>query len=423
LAFLILTENLEPSPPLRQGETYTYSIQIESLAGSGSETFSCRDTGKDEVLDIKTLQFSSAGDNQTLTCTFTVEDPGQITLILIPNGASTASHVVSSFSVNAGGSGSGPDSGNTDLGFMILMIFGVLVLTAILVAAFVLTRVVFSSTERETYDYCPACDGEIEGDEDLCPHCDFDLIKGRRQFHDCEKCEASIPDMLDHCPYCGTTQSAADRFERRERKFVEPEPEPEEEESDVEESDSDEIVAGSEDFESQVAGMGWDESQYEDEWDESLERAEQQIDDVARVRMEQMIQSLEDEDQVAETTLGKYVSAEVLDLDGIVGEKDERRHLRDEGGELSASDADIRAEIYEVTGETGVLPGDEITVDTMYDAAASVGDEIPEEIGTADFSGIDDSEPPRRRRAIRRKSSDSDDKDATDSVSSEDDAA
>ena len=50
--------------------------------------------------------------------------------------------------------------------------------------------------ERDIFDYCPACDGELKGGEDRCPWCSFNLKKARKQFHDCESCGESIPDLL-----------------------------------------------------------------------------------------------------------------------------------------------------------------------------------------------------------------------------------
>ena len=86
------------------------------------------------------------------------------------------------------------------------------------VAAVVLTREREEEVERDIYEYCPACDGELEGTEDRCPHCSFNLKKARNQFHDCQECGESIPDLMENCAYCGAYQDVSSFFERRERR-------------------------------------------------------------------------------------------------------------------------------------------------------------------------------------------------------------
>ena len=92
---------------------------------------------------------------------------------------------------------------------------GIAVLIAIFVAAIWLTRKTEEEVERDIFDYCPACDGELEGDENRCPHCSFNLAKARKQFHACHACGESVPDLMDNCPYCGTEQDVSSFFERR----------------------------------------------------------------------------------------------------------------------------------------------------------------------------------------------------------------
>ena len=107
------------------------------------------------------------------------------------------------------------------------------------------------------------------------------------------------------------------------------------------------------------------------------------------------------------------------DLDSFLEEKGKRRALKDEEVELSASDANIRQDLYDLTGEKGVMPGEEVVYDELSDPSSQVGKEIDTD-RVSDFSSlsseaghteglVDDSQPqesenkPKRRRSIRRK--------------------
>ena len=116
---------------------------------------------------------------------------------------------------------------------------------------------------------------KLEGDENRCPHCSFNLRKARSQFHDCQECGESIPDLMENCAYCGAEQDVSSFFERRERRIREI---PEEKVIvSLPEEDENEIVSGSEDFADAVKEFGYDESNLEDEWDENVVAAEQEV--------------------------------------------------------------------------------------------------------------------------------------------------
>ena len=93
--------------------------------------------------------------------------------------------------------------------------------------------------------------------------------------------------------------------------------------------------------------------------------------------------------------------------------------LKDEDVELSASDANIRQDLYDLTGEQGVMPGEEVVYDELSDPSSQVGKEIDTD-RVSDFSSlsaeaghteglVDDSQAqesedkPKRRRSLRRK--------------------
>ena len=67
-----------------------------------------------------------------------------------------------------------PEEANRELGVALMILLGIAGII-VLIAAIFLTRRVMEETERETFELCPACGGEIEGDEEICPHCDFQL--------------------------------------------------------------------------------------------------------------------------------------------------------------------------------------------------------------------------------------------------------
>ena len=275
-----------------------------------------------------------------------------------------------------------------------------------LVAAIILTREREEEVERDIFNYCPACDGELEGDENRCPHCSFNLRKARSQFHDCHECGESIPDLMENCAYCGAEQDVSQFFERRERRVRDV---PEEKELvSLPEEDENEIVSGSEDFADAVKEFGYDESNLEDEWDENVVAAEQEVtaaydlrnaDEIAMEDMtEEEIEAMQN--QVVPTLKTVEESFEGHDLDAFLPSKDEMKSLKDDGKDkdgaawttLSASDAEIRGDLYELTGEEGIMPGDKVVVGMGLTDSSLAGNEISE--ASADFAIEDDSELP-----------------------------
>ena len=78
------------------------------------------------------------------------------------------------------------------------------------------------------------------------------------------------------------------------------------------------------------------------------------------------------------------------DLDSFLGDVGSRRHLSDEEVELTASDASYRKQIFELTGEDGVMPGEQVNVDAMIDNTV-VGNEVRS--ASSDFTLPDEPEP------------------------------
>ena len=434
LRFLQTTQTWSPGLPLYADSNYVYSIEVVADQGAGSETFDCIDRKTNKVHDTVLLNFSP-GETHEVRCLVHPTDPGTIELAIVPRGTSVDPYA-KVWNVEHDGEG-GPDTSSFDQTMsIILFILAGLVGIALLAGAVILTRRGLADAERETYEQCPACEGDIEGDEDDCPHCEFDLRGGRSQFHDCDACTKTIPSMMDHCPYCGAEQDLRTHYTARERKYKalpDEEAEPEEEP----EVDENEIVRGSEGFDDHAAEMGFEEGQWEGEWEEGIGETEAFFDakEDARVAGEDTLgEDGEVDDTIESTHLGKVMEdVAEHDLDAFLGGVDDRHHLADEEVELSASDAHYREHLFDITGERGVMPGDEVNVDALIDSTVvgnevrvsrsdfTVGDEptplgltapeetteeAPEEAPEVDSEDASEAEPAPKRRGVRRRKKD-----------------
>lgn len=422
-SFSILDDEANPaSSPLDAGETYTISIDLTSTE-TGSLTFDCID-GNNEMLGTMGAAVENRGDRVSLTCDFVAYAPLS-TVRLVPSDPTVTNTFTRTFATVLTDDAIEDLESNAEMGTFTIIGLSALILIGVLVAAILMTRDREEEVERDIFDYCPACDGELEGGEDRCPHCAFNLKKARKQFHDCQECGESIPDLLDNCPYCGAEQDVSSYFERRERR----EPKVKETVSlPDEEVDEDEIVEGTENFAQAVKDFGYDEDNLEDEWDTNIVSAEAEVeaaydrrnaDEIERENMTE--EELEAYDNTVTTTLKSMdeLGNEGVDIDAILKEKGEVISLKDtgdDGSELSASDADIRGRLYEITGEDGIMPGDKVQVGMKLTDSSFAGNEVADT--TADFSWDDEDKPekpltadnpesskpkPARRRAPRRR--------------------
>ena len=389
----LVDANNEPaSSPLLDGSSYTLSINMTSQE-TGSANFTCED-GTRTVLSTLSVNVEERNERVSLSCTFTA-NAAMTTLRLIPSESSIADLFTRSFTTVVVNDGD-DDTSSSDSGTMTLFGIGALILIGVLVAAVLLTREREEEVERDIFDYCPACDGELEGVEDICPHCSFNLKKARSQFHDCSECGESIPDLLENCAYCGAEQDVSSYFERRERK---------ERKAVVKEiialpeEDEDRIVTGTRDFAETVKEFGFDEEHLEEEWDANIEAAEAEVeaaydrrhaDDIALEDMtEEEIESYKS--QVVTTLKSSRDESPEHDIEAILASKGELRSLEADDGKLSASDAGIRERLFEITGEEGVLPGEKVTVGMTLTDSALAGNEVAE--ATANFTFEDDDLP------------------------------
>jgi hypothetical protein len=390
---VIDTDNQSVGSPLQDGAAYTLSINMTSKE-TGSANFTCAD-GSGNILATLATNVAERGDRVSLSCTFTAT-AAMTTIRIIPDETSIADLFSMSFTTLASTDGA-DETGSSEAGTMTLFGIGALILVVVLVAAILLTREREEEVERDIFDYCPSCDGELEGTEDKCPHCSFNLKKARSQFHDCKECGESIPDLLDNCAYCGAEQDVSSYFEQRERK----------ERKEVvketvalpEEEDEDRIVTGTQNFAETVKEFGFDEEHLEEEWDANIEAAEAEVEAAYDRRHADEI-ALEDmteeevetyKSQVVTTLKSSRDESPDHDLDAILASKGELRSLAKEDGELSASDASIRERLFEITGEEGVLPGEKVTVGMTLTDSALAGNEVAE--ATTNFSFEDDDLP------------------------------
>ena len=411
-------ENNTAELPLTDGEAYTLTIGLTSQE-TGSANYTCQDSSN-TVLSSMEVDIVNRGDRASLSCTFAAT-ASMTTVRLIPEDASIGSTFSRSFATlatNADGDGAGSSS---ETGTVAL--FGAIAVALIgaLVAAVVLTREREEEVEREIFEYCPACDGELEGTEDRCPHCSFNLKKARNQFHACHACGETVPDLMENCPYCGAQQDVSSFFERRERR--EPRQAVKEEVA-LPEEDENEIVTGTQNFADAVKEFGFDEEHLEEEWDTNIEAAEAEVEAAYdrryadEIAMEDMTEEeLEAYKEQVTTTLSARRSDDVQDLDSILSEKGELKSLAEETGELSASDAAIREQLFEITGEDGVLPGEKVKIGMSLTDSSFAGNEVSE--ATANFSfdekeekppatakaKADGDAPAKARKAVRRRPS------------------
>ena len=402
--------------PMTQGENYTLQVDLTSVA-TGSLSYNCVDKS-DTILSTMDVEVVNLGDKVTLDCEFTATAPSTV-IKLVPSDSTISTTFTRTFATIMSDQDLEELNPNSEIGTITLIGFGALALIGILVISIYLTRESEEEVERDIFEYCPSCDGELEGDEDRCPWCSFNLKKARKQFHDCNECGESIPDLLDNCVYCGAEQDVSSYFEQRERKekvkkaVVEI----------PEEIDDDVIVTGTEDFAQAVQEFGFDEEQLEDEWDENIVSAEAEVEaaydrrNADEILQEDMTEEeLEAYQNTVTTTLKNLneLGDETNDIDSILASKGEIIAHKDDGKELSASDADIRGRLFEITGEDGIMPGDKVHVGMQLTDSSFAGNEVSET--TSDFSVKDDDKPisiideltpkankPARRRSARRK--------------------
>ena len=390
----ILDEGANPVDlPLVEGQQYTFAINLTSQE-LGELDIYCEDAAQNTNLATFNVNVSTIGQKVSIECDFTASAPST-TIQLVPSDPAVTNTYIRKLTTIST-TNNDADGEQSGMGTAALIGIGVAILIAIFAAAIWLTRETDEEVERDIFDYCPACDGELEGDENRCPHCSFNLSKARKQFHACHACGESVPDLMDNCPYCGTEQDVASFFERRERRTKKPVVV---QEIALPEDDEDTIVSGTENFAETVKEFGYDEDQLEDDWDENFATAEAQIAEIEQMYEEELdtegltpeeIEELESQVTTRLKSL-REMSDGSVNLDDMLAAKGELIAHKDDDSELSASDAEIRGRLYEITGEEGVMPGDEVHIGMGLSDSSIAGNEI-EEV-SSDFTVEDDEQP------------------------------
>ncbi len=406
---LVDSDGESASTPLIAGEEYTVEIKLGAQE-TGSVNYSC----ENELGEVFTTIEVEVTDNPivTIECTFVASAP-YTNINLVPSDPLVSTTMLWNWDTKDTGSSVADEAGNMSFQTAGMIAAICLVLILVLIAAVILTRETEEEVERDIFDYCPACDGELDGTEDRCPSCSFNLKKARKQFHDCTTCGESIPDLLSNCPYCGATQDISLYFEKRERRVVEKETVAL---VDEEEIDPETIhAAGYEGFDEAVKEFGYDADDLEGHWDDNIAKAEAEVEAAydRRVAAEEEFEMDDEEALATVTTTLKSIDEtfEGHNIDAILDDKDVKAHL-DDGSELSASDAEIRSRLFEITGEEGVLPGDEVHVGMGVQDRSLAGNALPEDAMDFSLGDEDDEVNPvasataanKRRRGVRRKS-------------------
>ena len=403
------------SQPLDEGKAYTFAINLTSQE-LGSLTIDCYDSTTNSLISTIPVNVSTIGQMVSIECQFIASAPST-TIQMVPSDPSVTNTYTRKITTESSVSND-VEGEQSSTGTALLIGIGVAILVAIFVAAIWLTRDSDEEVERAIYEYCPACDGELEGDENRCPYCSFNLTKARKQFHPCHECSESVPDLMENCPYCGAEQDVSKFFERRERRAIKPIPT---QEIPLPEEDDDSIVSGTENFAEAVKEFGYDEAQLEDDWDENIASAEAEIAEIEQMYEEEFdtdgltpeeIEELESRVTTKLKTM-KELTDGSQDLDEMLASKGDLMAHKDDDSELSASDADIRGRLYEITGEDGVMPGDEVHLGMGLSDSSIAGNEIDEV--SSDFTVEDDDQPlakieqvdelqPARQKPKRRQS-------------------
>ena len=403
------------SAPLMAGDEYTVSIKVASQE-TGTVNYSC----ENELginFGVITIDVTEGGQIFTIECTFTADAPFT-NIDLRPSNLDVSDVQSWNWDTKETSNNVAEEAGNMTFQTAGMIALICLVLIAVLVAAVILTRESEEEVERDIFDYCPACDGELDDAVDRCPSCSFNLKKARKQFHDCETCSESIPDLLSNCPYCGSQQDISKYFEKREQRVVEKKTIAL---IDDEEIDPETIhAAGYEGFDEAVKEFGYGSDDLEGHWDEGIAKAEAEVEAAydRRVASEEEYDMDDEEAMATVTTTLKSIedTFEGHNIDAILDERNIKAHL-DDGGELSASDAEIRGRLFEITGEDGVMPGDEVNIGMGIQDRSLAGNALPED--AMDFSfdeeevdeEADEVNPvaaataeSKRRRGVRRRS-------------------
>ncbi len=370
--FDLYSLNITPSQPYIMDTAHNLQINVEA-SDAGSQTVECR---SDEMLiDSKILTFTEQDKIDSFECDFTPNSTGlyQLKLIFVEENGQDYTMTLQI---------DPPDSllvieGEDSTDFLKLLIPFTLVLIIALIAGVILTRqkidlsnVIYVDIEYDGYD--PEELNISIGDKVMWTNYDEENKhtvsaksldeEGQLLFHS--------GDLEDHDEFLHEFNTKG-KFQygcKYNPKF-----------SGVvnvfsdEDEDLDVIIKGSTQFASDIAEMGFKEDQLESDWDERIVEAETEVENVRSKQEAELLEdetidiTVEDEDIVMriedeDSELISQRGEQIENMDEILASKTDLKALKDEDVEFTASDAGMRAELYALTGEEGVMPGDEVKI-------------------------------------------------------------
>jgi len=391
--FDLYSLNITPSQPYIMDIEHSLQIDIDA-SDAGSQTIECRN--EDNLINSQILTFTEQDKKDTFECVFTPNSTGlyQLKLIFVEENGQDYTMTLQIDPPESLLVIESEDS--TD--FLKLLIPFTLLLIIALIVGVILTRervdlsnVIYVDIEYDGYD--PEELNISLGDKVMWTNYDEENKhtvsaksldeEGQLLFHS--------GDLEDHDEFLhefnaiGTFQYGCkynSKFSGVVNVFG------------TEDEDLDVIIKGSTQFASDIAEMGFKEEQLESDWDERIIEAETEVESIRskqeaelledeeidiNVEDEDIIMKIKDEDSELISQRGKLTE----NMDEILASKGDLKALKDEDVEFTASDASMRAELYALTGEEGVMPGDEVNIglgtnkEHLEGKGEFVGNELP----------------------------------------------
>ena len=395
LNFDLYSLNITPNQPYIMGTEHILQIFVDS-SDSGSQTIEC--SNQDNIIiNSQVLTFTEQEKRELFECPFNPNSTGlyQLKLVFVEGNGQDYTMTLQI---------DPPDSllnieteSSTD--FLILLIPFTLLLIIALIAGIILTRqridlsnVIYIDIENDGFD--PEELNISIGDKVMWTNYDEEDKhtvsaksldeEGQLLFHS--------GDLDDHDEFLHEFNTAGSfkygckynsKFQGVVNVFG------------LEDEDSDVIIKGSTQFASDIAEMGFNEDELEYDWDESIIKAETEVEKVRSKQEAELLEDdkidlgveelqeikmrIDDEDSVLSSQRGNVRE----NMEEILASKGNLKALKDEDVEFTASDANMRAELYALTGEDGVMPGDEVKIGLGTDKehlegkSDFVGNELP----------------------------------------------
>ena len=406
LNFDLYSVNITPNQPYIMGREHVLLISVNST-DEGSQTIVCKGE-EGEIISSKELTFTKQDKHDLFECTFTPNETGLYQLKLIFEQGNGQDYTMT-LQIDP------PDSllnveGEDSTDFLILLIPFTLLLIGALIAGIILTRknvdlsnVIYVDIEDDGYD--PEELNISIGDKVMWTNYDEEAkhTVSAKSLNEDGQLLFHSGDLEDHDEFTHEFNTAGTfeygcKYNTKFRGIINV--------FGLEDEDLDVIIKGSSEFAKDIAEMGFDEEELESEWDERITEAEAEVETVRSKQEAELLEDenqeyvddddevkmrIEDEDLELKSQRGEYNK----NMDEILASKGDLKALKDEDIEFTASDASMRAELYALTGEDGVMPGDDVNIglgtnkEHLEGKSDFVGNQLPS-IET-DFT-FDDSE-------------------------------